>query len=112
MDANIVAAYMAAHASAFPTSHYQFLTKRLQAMDQETYDIANSVKLKNPIVAFFLSLLFGVLGVDRFYLGQTFLGVLKLITGGGLGIWYIVDWFCIIPAARFKNFESIAMIPY
>jgi TM2 domain-containing membrane protein YozV len=38
-----------------------------------------------------LSFFFGVLGVDRFYLGYTLLGVLKLITGGGLGIWWLID---------------------
>jgi TM2 domain-containing membrane protein YozV len=38
-----------------------------------------------------LSFFFGVLGVDRFYLGYTLLGVLKLITGGGVGIWWLID---------------------
>lgn len=38
-----------------------------------------------------LSILLGALGVDRFYLGYTLLGILKLITGGGLGIWWLID---------------------
>lgn len=41
--------------------------------------------------AFWLSFLLGGIGADRFYLGYTGLGILKLITGGGLGVWAYVD---------------------
>jgi len=33
------------------------------------------------------------------------MGVLKLITCGGFGIWAIVDWFTIMSAAREKNMQ-------
>ncbi len=42
-------------------------------------------------VALLLSLTLGVLGVDRFYLGQLWLGAAKLFTVGGLGLWYLLD---------------------
>jgi TM2 domain-containing membrane protein YozV len=41
--------------------------------------------------ALLLSILLGWLGIDRFYLGYTGLGVLKLLTGGGCGLWCIID---------------------
>lgn len=48
--------------------------------------------VKSQSVAFVLSWLLGPLGVDRFYLGYTGLGILKLITLGGCGIWSLIDF--------------------
>lgn len=43
------------------------------------------------LIALILSVIVGSLGVDRFYLGKIGTGILKLITFGGLGIWWIID---------------------
>lgn len=46
---------------------------------------------KNWVTALVLSIVFGYIGVDRFYLGRGGLGFLKLITVGGGGLWWIID---------------------
>ncbi len=46
---------------------------------------------KDWLVALLLSIFVGMLGVDRFYLGYVGLGILKLLTGGACGVWWLID---------------------
>ena len=43
------------------------------------------------IVALLLSIFLGMFGVDRFYTGHIAFGLIKLFTGGGCGVWWIID---------------------
>ncbi|MCY3806612.1 MAG: TM2 domain-containing protein [bacterium] len=68
---------------------------------------AVSIDYREPIVALVLGLLFGPLGVDRFYNGDVGLGLGKLFTFGGFGIWAVVDLFLIMNAVRRKNLQKL-----
>jgi len=49
------------------------------------------IRKRNYIVALLLSIFLGYLGIDRFYVNHIGLGILKLITAGGFGIWWLID---------------------
>lgn len=59
---------------------------------------------KSFLVTWLLSLLLGIFGVDRFYLGKVGTGIIKLLTFGGLGVWYLIDLIMVLAGAmRDKN---------
>ena len=62
------------------------------------------VLVKDKLVLLILSYILGMLGVDRMYLGCWVSGFLKLITLGGLGIWYLIDLLLIMVNAY--NFST------
>ena len=49
------------------------------------------VSEKDWVVTLVLAVVLGFLGIDRFYAGSIGLGVLKLLTSGGLGLWWLID---------------------
>ena len=93
-----------------PESQILFIRERLLAADESKEGLLHAIQFKDPMIALVLSLLTGQLGVDRFFIGDTGLGIGKLITCGGLGIWTIIDWFLIMNATREKNFERLLTI--
>lgn len=52
---------------------------------------SGATKRLNHTVMLIMSIFFGLFGVDRFMMGQVGLGLLKLFTGGGFFVWYIID---------------------
>jgi len=66
-----------------------------------------AVKKVTWLLALLMSIFFGWFGVDRFILGHIFLGILKLITFGGLGIWWIIDVILIASKYNFKNIKWV-----
>lgn len=68
------------------------------------------MQMKDPIISLILSIVVGYLGIDRFYVDDIGLGIIKLITCGGLYIWWLVDIFLIMGKTRMKNYEQLTQV--
>jgi TM2 domain-containing membrane protein YozV len=110
MEQQKVDMFMMMNNKYLPESQILFIRERLLAADDSKEGLLHAIQFKDPMIALVLSLLTGQLGVDRFFIGDTGLGIGKLITCGGLGIWTIIDWFLIMNATREKNFERLLTI--
>lgn len=77
--------------------------KSIIADSNVTLEELGTFKFKSPTLGKLLSVVFGLLGIDRFYSGNYVLGALKLFTFGGSGIWWLIYWFLIGNAIRKDN---------
>ena len=60
-------------------------------------------KKVNWVLVLLMSIFFGSLGVDRFIMGKVGTGILKLITFGGFGVWWLIDIILIATKHKFEN---------
>lgn len=63
-------------------------------------------RMNKHVFCWVFTWLLGGLGIDRFMRGQVGLGVLKLITGGGCGVWALIDWIIALTKVYGSSFGS------
>lgn len=100
-------AFIISNAKYFPEEVLPQLKMAIEGLDNDRYSALYMQNYRDPLMMLIVSLIAGGLGVDRFLLGQTGLGILKLLTCGGLGIWAIVDWFLIMGLTRDANLDKV-----
>lgn len=105
MESSKVDMFMMTNSKFFEAHHLMAVRDRLLQMDDSKWPMVQTMQFKDPTTALLLSVFIGHLGVDRFFIGDTGMGIGKLLTCGGLGIWTIIDWFLIQGATREKNME-------
>jgi TM2 domain-containing membrane protein YozV len=106
MDLQKVDMFMMLNAKYFEGHHLPQIREKLIELDEAKWPLVLNLQFKSADTLMIISLSAGQLGIDRFMLGDTGMGVLKLLTCGGFGIWTIVDWFSIMGFTREKNLET------
>ncbi len=112
MEAQKVDMFIMSNGRFFENHQLNMIRERLLVLDDSKWAVLSTVELKDPTTSLIVSLLAGSLGIDRFIIGDAGLGVGKLLTCGGFGIWTIVDWFQIQKATREKNLQKIQQFLY
>jgi TM2 domain-containing membrane protein YozV len=112
MDAQKVDMFIVSNGKFFETHQMNMIREKLVALDDSKWGMLSSIQLKDPTTSLIVSILAGGLGIDRFMIGDTGLGIGKLLTCGGLGIWTIIDWFMIQKSTREKNMQKIQQYLY
>jgi TM2 domain-containing membrane protein YozV len=107
MEERKVDFFIMSNSKYFENYHLSVIRDRLLAMDDSKWGLISTLRFKDPVLILIVSILVGTLGIDRFLIGDIGLGVGKLLTCGGLGIWTIIDWFLIMQATREKNMQEI-----
>jgi len=107
MDTQKVDMFLMANSKFFEPHHLMQIKESLLTIDESRWSSIQLTQFKDPTTSIIVSILVGHLGIDRFLIGDTGMGLIKLFTCGGLGVWTIVDWFLIMGATKEKNMQKI-----
>jgi TM2 domain-containing membrane protein YozV len=110
MDQNKIDMFIASMGTKFPSEKLMLIRNQLEKVDDNKLMVIQSVEYKDPTTLLIVSILIGSLGIDRFMLGQTGMGIGKLLTCGGVGIWTIIDWFLIKKATKELNYQKFSQV--
>lgn len=127
MEANKVDKFLLANESKFP--EYEIPINQLLNLTSDQEKQLENTHFKSPSKLLLISILFGFLGLDRFLIRDWGKGIIKIVIGGGLLIWFIInyhtgsanfinglgcvfiiDWFLIMKATKRKNMKILDRI--
>lgn len=101
------------------------LKPKLEAAKEDCMDELMSIRLKSKIVAILLSVFLGGFGAGRFYIGDSKIGVLRLLASVATGlasfvpvlgvivaiaslVWGIAEIFLVAGRVKYVNFDTVS----
>lgn len=106
MEQSKIDMFIMSNNGKFTPQQFSVIREKLATLPDEKAVIVMSNQYYDSTTMLILSIILGSYGVDRFLLGDIGLGVLKLLTCGGCGIWTIVDWFSVKQRTYDSNFKK------
>lgn len=106
MEQSKIDMFVMANKDAFTMAQLSDIKNQLATLPDEKFAMVSGISYQNATTMLIISILIGEWGIDRFMLGDTGLGVLKLLTGGGCGIWWLIDIFNVKKKTYDYNYQK------
>lgn len=138
MEQDKVDMFILKKGTLFPSPLVAHIRDRMLRMEDEKWGKVSTLQFRNPTIALLLALGCGVVGADRFYLGDWLLGCLKLLcyvilavtvaVSGFMGVdnlllalfmlwcvlivllWYFIDLFLVMKKTKELNYNKLSTI--
>lgn len=95
VDSQTVSSWFNSKKACFSEARQRQVIAGLKTLSIKKWQELQTISFVHPMLAIVVSVFFGCFGLDRFLIGDSRKGLLKLVTFGGFFIWAIVDWFLI-----------------
>ena len=95
--------FLALKAEYFNPIQLSDIRNQLEAMDDDKFVLLSSMELRNPTTILVIAI---VLGWERFFLDDIGLGLLKVLTCYGCGIWWLIDILSAKKRAQDYNYNK------
>ncbi len=103
MEKSKVDFFLASNSDKFEAAALMSMKDTLEKMDDEQFIILQGADYRSPTIIFIIAFF---LGWERFFLNDIGMGVLKVLTCQGLGVWWLVDLFTAFSRTKRYNFNK------
>lgn len=107
MEQEKIDLFMKKNEKCFAKEDVETIINNLKEASDEKFAVISGQNFKKPGTMFIVTWFLGFMGIDRFMLGNTGMGVFKLLTLGGFGIVNFIDMFTSFKRTRKYNFDLL-----
>ena len=107
MEKSKVDMFIGMNAENFNPQNLMMIKEKLEKMEDDKFYILQGTEFQKPSTIFLIAIL---LGLERFWLDDVALGILKIVTGWGCGIWWLVDIISAKERAKKYNFKKFTQV--
>ncbi len=110
MKPELVQAFIIKYGECFDTNSIMDVQRRISNLDDSQAPILMSMNLQKPSIILIIAIF---LGLERFFLNDVVLGIIKVLICWGGGIWWLIDIFTAKRRTyeyNYKKFNEVMMI--